>query len=96
MEPGQIPDKEAEKLAVFSPRPEYPLIARQRKITGSGVVVIRVNKAGIVTSAEMRQSTGSPILDGAATSAFRRWCFKPGRAFWFRSPITFTMSSASF
>ena len=33
---------------------------------------------GSVTDASMGQSTGSPILDNAATSAFRRARFKPG------------------
>lgn len=92
MEPGQISDKEAEKLSVYAPRPVYPFVARQRQITGSGVVLVKVDSTGTVTSATMRQSTGSPILDGAATSGFKRWRFKPGRAFWFRSPITFTMA----
>jgi protein TonB len=96
MEPGEFSEIEVKKLALFAPRPEYPFVARQRKITGSGVVVVKVDATGIVTSATMRQSTGSPILDRAATSGFRRWRFKPGRAFWFRSPITFTMSGYNF
>lgn len=88
----RISDKEAQKLAIKSPRPEYPLIARQQKITGSGVVLVRVNSAGIVSSATMFQSTGSPILDRAATSGFKRWRFRPGEPFYFRTPITFTMA----
>src|SRR6478736_1166600 len=52
--------------------------------------------SGAVTSAEMAQSTGSPILDNAATSAFRRWRFKPGTVSRVRTPITFTMGGASY
>src|SRR3954464_5904422 len=52
--------------------------------------------SGAVTSAEMAQSTGSPVLDNAATSAFRRWRFKPGTVSKVRTPITFTMSGASY
>src|SRR5688572_12245942 len=78
----RISDTEAQKLAVRSPRPEYPLEARQKKITGSGVVLVRVSSAGIVTSATMFQSTGSPILDRAATSGFKRWRFRSGEPFY--------------
>jgi TonB family protein len=90
MKPGQITADEATRLAVYSPRPDYPLVARQRSITGSGVVLVKVNDRGLVTSATMAQSTDSPILDAAATAGFKRWRFKSGRSFWFRSPITFT------
>jgi protein TonB len=96
MEPGEIFYKEAQKLAIYSPTPVYPLTARRDKITGSGVVLVKVDSKGIVTSATMRQSTGSPILDNAAKSGFNRWRFKPGRAFWFRMPITFTMAGYQF
>ena len=50
--------------------------------------------SGAVTEAEMAQSTGSPILDNAATSAFRRWRFKPGSVSKVKIPITFTMTGA--
>jgi len=39
----------------------------------------------------MAPSTGSPILDDAALSAFRRWRFAPGTVAQMKSPITFTM-----
>ena len=91
--PGKpVSDRELMKLAIHTPRPEYPYQARRKKITGSGVVFGKVNAAGVVTSVTMRQSTGSAILDGAAISAFSRWRFKPGRAFSFACPITFTMT----
>lgn len=86
----------AEKPAIYAPRPEYPYEARRNNITGSGVVIVEVNKAGLVTSTRMRQSTGSPILDQAATGGFKKWRFKPGKAFSFWTPITFTMSGAQY
>jgi TonB family protein len=52
--------------------------------------------SGAVTSATMAQSTGNAILDNAATSAFRRWRFKPGTVSKVRTPITFTMSGAQY
>lgn len=74
-------------------RPKYPYSARVRKITGSGVVRMKINAAGFVEKAEMSQSTGSPILDNATLDACRRWRFKPGSVIgWARMPVTFTMS----
>ena len=35
--------------------------------------------SGPSTSALVAQNTGSRVLDNAATRAFRRWRFKPGR-----------------
>ena len=87
----------AKALAVNAPRPQYPYEARSRKITGSGVCVVEVDPgSGNVTSAEMTQSIGSPILDGAALSAFRQWRFRPGTVSKVRIPITFTMTGASY
>jgi protein TonB len=94
---GPMSMSSAKAVAVSAPRPEYPYEARRSKITGSGVCVMTVDTgSGAVTSADMAQSTGSPILDNAATSAFRRWRFKPGTVSKVRTPITFTMSGASY
>ncbi|PYI91324.1 MAG: hypothetical protein DME97_13610 [Verrucomicrobia bacterium] len=94
---GPMSMSSAKAVAVSAPRPEYPYEARRSKTTGSGVCVMSVDTgSGAVTSAEMAQSTGSPILDNAATSAFRRWRFKPGTVSKVRTPITFTMSGAQY
>jgi periplasmic protein TonB len=94
---GPMSMSSAKVMAVSAPRPEYPYEARRSKITGSGVCVMTVDPAsGSVTGADMAQSTGSPILDNAATSAFRRWRFKPGTVSRVRTPITFTMSGAQY
>jgi TonB family protein len=96
MKSGEIPYKDADGLMIYRPRIDYPLIARQNRITGSGVVRVDVNRDGIVTSVRIAQSTGSAILDDAALSLFKRCRFKPGRTFSFRSPITFTVSRRQF
>jgi TonB family protein len=94
---GPMSMSSAKAVAVSAPRPEYPYEARRSKTVGSGVCVMTVDtSSGAVTSAEMAQSTGSPVLDNAATSAFRRWRFKPGTVSKVRTPITFTMSGASY
>jgi protein TonB len=94
---GPVSMSNAKASAISAPRPEYPYEARRTKTTGSGVCVMTIDTAsGAVTSAEMAQSTGSPILDNAATSAFRRWRFKPGGFSKVRTPITFTMAGAQY
>jgi TonB family protein len=88
----------AKAVAVYAPRPQYPYEARSRRITGSGVCVLDVDVAsGSVSSANMAQSIGNPILDNAAVSAFRQWRFKPGAAApKVKVPITFTLTGASY
>ncbi|MDQ6938576.1 MAG: energy transducer TonB [Verrucomicrobiota bacterium] len=94
-EPKEFSVVEVKTYLVTAPRPEYPKEARDRKITGSGVIVGDV-KDGRVISVRMAQSTGSPILDRSALSAFKRWRFRSDKTFRFRAPITFTMSGASY
>src|SRR5439155_25839844 len=66
-------------LAIYAPKPQYPLDARAQRIAGSGVAVLAVDPdTGVVKKAEMAASTGSSILDNAALDAFRRWKFAPG------------------
>ena len=95
--PGPMSISSAKALATYAPRPQYPYEARSRRITGSGVCVVTVDPgSGSVTGASMAQSIGNPILDNAATSAFRQWRFKPGTVSKVRIPITFTMTGASY
>lgn len=89
-EPRQASSEKA--FAIYAPRPQYPLDARAQRIAGSGVAVLTVDPdTGFVKKAEMAASTGSPILDDAALSAFRRWKFAPGTVSKVNIPITFTM-----
>jgi TonB family protein len=79
-------------VVVSAPRPEYPYEARRGRITGTGIVLIKVDAStGKVVSAEMAPSTGSVVLDAAALAAFRQWRFKPGTVATARLPITFTI-----
>jgi protein TonB len=88
---------QAKALAINAPRPPYPYEARAHHIMGSGVITVNVDPAtGNVTDASVTQSIGSPILDDAAVSTFRRWKFRPGSVSKVRIPITFTMTGASY
>lgn len=94
---GPMSMSSAKAVAIVRPQPEYPYEARRSHLTGSGVCVMTVDSSsGAVTSAEMATSTGNAILDNAATSAFRRWRFKPGTVTRVKTPITFTMNGAQF
>src|SRR3989440_5115014 len=96
--PGTMSISGAKAVAVFAPKPEYPYEARSRHVTGSGVCVLSVDVAsGNVTDATMAQSIGSPILDNATTSTFRRWRFRAGQvAPKVKVPITYTLTGASY
>ena len=77
-------------VATSAPLPEYPDQAKQAGVTGSGICVLVVDtRNGIVTSATMAQSTGSPILDKVTTDTFGRWRFKPGTVALLKVPITY-------
>jgi periplasmic protein TonB len=94
--PGTLSISSAKALATYAPRPQYPYEARSRHVTGSGVCVVDVDPSGSVSSASMASSIGNPILDNAATSAFRQWRFKPGSVSKVKIPITFTMTGAQY
>lgn len=88
-------EKDARANATSSPSPDYPYEARRAKMTGSGVALLRVDpQTGSVTNATMAQSTGSPMLDKAALTAFRQWRFRPRTISAARLPIKFTLSGA--
>ena len=94
--PGTMSISSAKALAIYAPRPQYPYEARSRHVVGSGVCVVEVGPSGSATGASMASSTGNPILDNAALSAFRQWRFKPGSVSKVKIPITFTMTGAQY
>lgn len=94
---GSTSISSAKALAIHAPRPQYPYEARRDRITGSGVILVQVDRSsGLVTSTTVSQSTGSSVLDNAATTAFKRWRFKPGTVTTVRIPVTFTLAGATY
>jgi TonB family protein len=60
------------------PQPKYPPIAEQLGQQGVVKVILTVNDAGKVVSTEVKESSGSAILDEAAqTWVKRRWIVPP-------------------
>jgi len=95
--PGPMSMSKAKALALYAPRPQYPYEARSRHVTGSGVIVCSVDSgSGNVGGCSVSKSTGSSILDNAATSAFQQWRYRPGTLSRVNIPITFTMTGASY
>jgi TonB family protein len=77
------------------PNLQYPYEAKRQRITGSGVILVEIDSAtGRVLGARMGVSTGSAILDNAATTAFRQARFEPGTASLVKIPIQFGLAGA--
>ena len=79
----------------YAPRPDYPKLARNQRLEGSGVAEIQIKPDGSVRSVNMLRSTGQKILDGAAMGGFSRWLFRPHSLKVVRIPIQYRMSSSS-
>lgn len=55
--------------------PEYPIMARQNRITGQVLVQVTIAEDGRVVEAVA--ISGPPVLRGASEEAARKWIFKP-------------------
>jgi TonB family protein len=79
LNPVTMTQEELGKFATYKPRLEYPVQARVRHLSGAGFFILLVtSQTGVVKNVQIEKSTGSPILDSAAISAFKQWRFKPG------------------
>jgi TonB family protein len=81
-------------LALYAPRPEYPLAARKRHWTGAGVFACSIRSDGTVTSVDVLRSTGHQLLDQAAITALQHWRFQPGKMEAINIPIDFRMNGS--
>lgn len=66
-------------LADQSPSPSYPPEAMRRSESGTVVVEVEIDPAGMPVSVEIGQRSGSRDLDRAAVQAVSRWRFEPAR-----------------
>jgi protein TonB len=61
------------------PAPPYPRIAEELGQQGSVVLLLTVDAAGVVTSVEVKETSGSSILDHASVDYVKRhWTVAPG------------------
>ncbi len=70
-----IPEAEGKKAAIHKPAPEYPMMARQLKVTGKVNMEVVVAEDGSVS--DVRTVSGNPILAKAAVEALKKWKFRP-------------------
>jgi protein TonB len=60
-----------------NPAPHYPTAARRQNMQGRVVIFAVVSPVGSCARAEVRKSSGHPLLDEAALQAVRSWRFLP-------------------
>ena len=68
--PSQLP-------AFNRPAPSYPRSAQMRRITGTAIVLIKINEQGKAVSVRLEKSSGNEQLDNAALKAAHRVNSKP-------------------
>ncbi|MDQ3510555.1 MAG: energy transducer TonB, partial [Pseudomonadota bacterium] len=68
---------QARPIAGRTPAPRYPPQALRRGERGNVLVRVDVGPDGVPVSVSVAQSSGSRLLDSAATDAVLRWRFQP-------------------
>lgn len=63
-------------VAVYSPKPEYPLAARRRNIEGVSVVQITIDSSGTVGEAKLVETSGNDALDHTALETVKKWRYE--------------------
>ncbi len=82
---------------LHNPPPPYPPLSRRLGEQGKVQLRVHVNTEGLPTAVEIKSSSGSPRLDGAALETVRKWRFVPARqgdrpvAAWVVVPINFRL-----
>ncbi|MBA3831813.1 MAG: TonB family protein [Chthoniobacterales bacterium] len=65
------------ELTLSAPRPAFPSEAAQRDLRGYGIFRLHTDlRNGVVRRVEIERSSGNPILDKSAVTAFTKWYFK--------------------
>ena len=86
-----LSDEDLVRYATASPGAGYPEAAQKAQLSGSGLYELQINKAGVTTSVTVLKSSGQPVLDQAARSAFLKWRFKPGVFSRVRVPVSWSV-----
>jgi TonB family protein len=83
-----------------APPPEYPEAARRDGKEGQVLLRVLVDEQGRSKAVEISHSSGSDLLDRAATEAVKQWRFSPARngdtpmPSWVRIPVNFRLTAA--
>ena len=84
----------------YSPKPEYPDRARREGREGRVLLQVLVDEQGKSKFIEVDRSSGSEVLDRAATEAIKHWRFSPAHygdksvESWVKIPIDFRLTDA--
>ncbi|MEY2504462.1 MAG: Gram-negative bacterial TonB protein C-terminal [Verrucomicrobiota bacterium] len=87
-----LSDEELVRYATASPGAGYPEAAQKTNATGSGLYELQIDKAGKPTAVKIVKSSGSAVLDNAATASFRKWRFKPAVFRSVRIPVSWSVN----
>ncbi|HUR36473.1 MAG TPA: energy transducer TonB, partial [Terriglobales bacterium] len=61
--------------AISQPKPVYPMIAKNARISGAVVLAATISKNGNIEN--LRLISGPPMLVNAAMDAVKQWRYKP-------------------
>jgi TonB family protein len=86
-----LSDEELMRYATASPGAGYPEAAQKAQLSGSGLYELQINKGGVTIAVAVLKSSGKPVLDQAARSAFLKWRFKPGVFSRVRVPVSWSV-----
>jgi periplasmic protein TonB len=73
--PRKITQAEAMSAAVSKVQPEYPVLARQLKITGTVELEVVIAESGAVDT--VTPVSGNPVLTKPSAESLKKWKFKP-------------------
>ena len=75
------------------PQPAYPRIALEQAQQGTVVLLLTVDESGIISSIEVKESSGYPVMDRSALEFVKRhWIIPPGKGNrTFEAPITYKL-----
>ena len=71
--------------------PQYPVVDRIRKNTGTVTVLGFVNKQGRVSNVQVDSSTGTRRMNTSALMAFKKYRFQKGQEGWVKMPFKYTL-----
>ena len=74
----RLSEAEARKILVSKVDPEYPLMAKQIRLSGKVQVDCFVNTNGAVEKVQILN--GNPLFSSSITNAMKKWKFKPTEA----------------
>lgn len=78
--PSTSSDTPPQRIAQYSPAPEYPASALRANVRGTVVLDVDVDASGRPTAVRIAQRSGSRALDRAALRAVQGWRFQPAMA----------------